>query len=149
MKAPTKYNYPHEVFAKVGTIESFHDRVKYLKDTQTFAIRTILQCNFNPHILLDLPEGAPPFNRDGLPPENSMGRIDKSIKVLGRIAIVGGKPSVGLERMRKETQFIQLLESVHSADADIILAMKSKTLDKMFPTIDKTLVDAAFPGLSG
>lgn len=143
-----KYKYPHEVFADLAKIDSFHDRANHLRSNSSFAIRTILQCNFTPSIRLDLPDGAPPFNRDGMPLGNSLGRIDKAIKVLGRIAIMPGQtPSVGIARIKKETLFIQLLESVNEKDADVIIVMKEKSLTSMYPILDETLVKAAFPDL--
>lgn len=148
MKASTSYSYPHEVFAALGNISSFHDRVKFLQDKQSFAIRTILQCNFTPSIILDLPDGAPPFTRDVLPVGNSLGRIDKAVKILGQL-VLGERPSTGLDRMRKETRFIQLLESINEKDADVIIAMKDKKLSEVFPVLDLTLAKAAFPNLFG
>ena len=148
MKTKKTYRYPSEVFTKLGEIDSFHDRVAYLQEEQTFAIRTILQCNFTPTIRLDLPDGTPPFTRDILPGDNSLARLDRVIKSLGRIALIGDQaPAVGLEKMRKETQYIKLLESVNEADADVIIAMKDKALTKKFPVLDYVLVKAAFPTL--
>lgn len=139
---------PYEVFTLIEQTNSFHDRVKLLRDYETFAIKTILQCAFTPTINLDVPEGSPPFLRDVLPPKNSLGRIDKSIKILSRIALIGDqKPAVGIARIKNEKLFIQLLESVNENDADVIIAMKDKKLSKMYPSIDKTLVMTAFPQL--
>jgi hypothetical protein len=142
-----KYLYPHEAFAALSKIDSFHDRVKFLQEKQSFAIRTILQCAFTPHIVLDLPEGVPPFERDILPVGNSLGRVDKAVKVLGQLVAPGGTPTKGLSRMKKETRFIALLESINGKDADVILAMKDKKLTEMFPALDLTLAKAAFPNI--
>ena len=144
---PPRYLYPHEVFGALDKIDSFHARVAFLQAKQSFSIRTILQCAFTPSIVLDLPEGAPPFNRDVLPVGNSLGRVDKAVKVLGKLVARNGVPSVGLGRMKKETLFIQLLESIYEKDADVIIAMKDKQLTKMFPSLDHTLAKAAFPNL--
>jgi hypothetical protein len=146
MQAPKKYMFPSDVFNGLAEIASFHDRVAYLQKHQSYAIRTIIQANFNPHIIFDLPYGSPPFNADGLPAENSLARIDKGIKVLGSL-IVQGKPSVGLERIRKETRFLQLIESVNERDAAIIIAMKDKKLTEDFPLLDHALAKAAFPDI--
>ncbi len=146
MQAPKKYMFPHEVFNELSNINSFHDRVAYLQEHQSYSIRTIIQANFNPHIQFDLPYGSPPFNGDDMPPENSLGRIDKQIKVLGSL-IIQGNPSVGLERIRKETKFLQLIESINRKDADIIIAMKDKKLEEAFPILDRTLAKAAFPDM--
>jgi hypothetical protein len=143
-----KYKYPHEVFAELEKISSFHDRVAYLRENDSFAIKTILQCNFSPTIELDLPEGAPPFRRDVMPADQTPARIDKAIKVLGKLARYPGQPAAsGLGKIKMETLFVNLLETVNEHDADIILAMKEKTLSKKYPSIDLTLVKTAFPEL--
>jgi len=103
---------------------------------------------FSPNIRLDLPEGIPPFSRDNLPLGNSMGRVDKAIKVLGKLALMPGQtPSSGLSKIKKETLFIQLLESVNEKDAEAIIAMKDKTLSQLYPVLDETLAKAAFPDI--
>lgn len=144
---PPRYLYPHEVFGALEKMDSFHDRVAFLQAKQSFSIRTILQCNFTPSIVLDLPDGSPPFERDVLPVGNSMGRVDKAVKVLGQLIAPNGVPTKGLSRMKKETRFIQLLESVYEKDADVIIAMKDKALSKMYPALDLTLAKAAFPNI--
>lgn len=146
--APKKYKYPHEVFSEVDKLESFHDRVAYLRENASFAVKTILQCNFAPTIGLDLPEGSPPYRKDVMPADLTPARIDKAIKVLGKIAIFPGQaPAKGLEGMKKQTLFINLLESINEDDAEAILLMKEKQLTTKYPTIDETLVKTAFPEL--
>jgi len=49
-------------------------------------------------------------------------------------------------KYRLEMQFIQLLESLSSAEADILLAVKSKTLQKKYP-VTKDIAKKAFPDL--
>jgi hypothetical protein len=141
-----KYQYPHEVFAYVTTLSSFDDRVQYLEANASFAIKSILQCNFSPHIVLDVPAGAPAFKRDTLPGDQTLARIDKAIKVLGDLVLKRGQtPTASLLSIKRQSRFIQLLESVNEKDADIIIAMKDKILTLLFPVIDETLAKAAFP----
>lgn len=49
-------------------------------------------------------------------------------------------------KYRLEMQFIQLLESLSSAEADILLAVKNKTLQKKYP-VTKDIAKKAFPDL--
>lgn len=143
-----KYRYPYEVFAELEAIKSFHERVKHLQQNASFAIKTILQCNFSPHIKLDLPEGSPPYRKDVMPPDQTPARIDKAIKVLGKLACYPGQPAAsGLAKIKMETLFVNLLETINENDAEIILAMKEKELEKSYPSIDLTLVKTAFPEL--
>lgn len=140
----SKYLFPHEVFGKLSMIKSFHDKIAFLRDNATYSVRMILQVNFTPSIELDLPPGNPPYTPDTNPPENSMARIDKAIKVISRL-LKGPHESGIIERASKETRFLQLLESVHGQDAQIIIAMKDKKIEKLFPEMNHILAHAAFP----
>jgi hypothetical protein len=139
------YLYPHEVFAKLNSIESFHERVKYLQENASFAIKTILQCNFS-KLVLELPDGMPPFKEDPMPSGYNLTRIDKAIGILPRL-IKEDTPAPALTRIKKETMFIRLLESIHKDDAAILVYMKDKEITKHYPNVDITLVKTAFPTL--
>lgn len=49
-------------------------------------------------------------------------------------------------KYRTEMQFVQLLESIHPDEAEVLLAVKDKTLQKKFP-LTKDIVKKAFPDL--
>lgn len=139
-----KMKYPFEVLTELSEITSFHDRVKFLKENAGFALKTLIQVNFSDVIQFDLPYGNPPFEEDILPPENSMARIDKAIKILPRL-IKFETPSSLIQRGTKERKFIHLLESVHNKDAEIIVASKDKELQKLYPDLSRELAHSAFP----
>src|SRR6056300_149512 len=102
------------------------DRIAVLKEYESFTLKTILQVNFNNWIEFDLPEGDAPYKKDKNPPEFSAGRIDKLIKELKHLVKQSKLP-----RARKELKFIQMLEAMHHKDADIIVAIKDKNLNKL------------------
>jgi hypothetical protein len=43
--------------------------------------------------------------------------------------------------------FLQILETIHPKDADMILAMKDKKLETLYPGITRDLVKQTWPGL--
>lgn len=135
--------FPHEVFEKVQAVRGMHDRVKILKENSSFALRTIIQINFNNWIQFDLPEGDAPFKEDTNPPEFSAARIDSAIKVLKYMV----KENKKLPRAQKELKFIQLLESLNVKDAKILVAVKDKKLDRLYPAMTEVLVRKAFPNI--
>lgn len=53
---------------------------------------------------------------------------------------------VSMPKYRLELLFIQLLESLHPTEADVLLAVKNKTLSKKF-AINKDIVKKAFPDI--
>ena len=134
---------PHEVFEKCETIRYKKDRQEYLSKYQTFAIRTILQLNYDKNIKLDLPEGTPPYKADAMPAGVQLQPINKVTKALG-ILMPGGKMS----RIKKEARFIRLLESCHSKDAKIIIAAKDGKLQDLYSKMTINLVQDALPKLN-
>jgi hypothetical protein len=132
--------FPYEIFDKVQSVRAMKDRVEILQENESFVLKSILQINFNDWIQFDLPEGEPPFTKDKNPPEFSAGRIEKQIKLLKMFI-----PESKLSRVKKEVKFIQLLESLHYKDSEIIVAIKDKKLNKLYPALTPVLIKKAFP----
>ena len=133
---------PHEVFVKCETIRYKDDRKEYLEKNQTFAVRTILQLNYDKNIKLDLPEGKPPYNEDGAPAGMGLQPINKAVKILGTLTEGGS-----LKKIKKERRFIQMLESIHAEDAKIIVAAKDGKLQDLYSKVTINLVKDAIPKL--
>ena len=133
---------PHEILKLVTKAKTTAAKVKVLQDNESFALKTLIQGNFDPKIVLDVPEGSPPYKQDESPAGLQMSRIDSSIKMLGNLVV--GNP---LPKMRKEMLFIQLLEGIHAEDAELVIAMKDKKLTDICPTLTKKVAEKAFPKL--
>jgi len=132
----------NEIFTKVQDVRAMKDRVDILQANDCYALRLVLQGNFNEWVQFDLPEGSPPFKEDNNVPDRSAGRIDKNIKILKKLT-----KGSAMNSTKKEIRFVQFLESVNVNDAKIVIAMKDKELKKLFPALTPVLVDKAFPGI--
>jgi hypothetical protein len=130
---------PAELFAELEKVE---DKVKHLKENQSFGLVTLLQLAFSPSIKLELPEGAPPYKPDVSSPDRTLNRYDNAIRDIG-VCVVENR----IASFKKEKVFIQILESVSEKDAEIIIAAKDKKLTELYPHVTKELVEAAFPPL--
>ena len=133
---------PHEVFEQCEKIRYKKDRQEYLEKYQSFAIRTILQLNFDDNIKLDLPEGTPPYREDDAPAGMALKPINKALRLLGDLV-----PNSGVSKIKKEARFIQMLESIHSKDAKIIVAAKDGKLQELYSKVTINLVQDALPKL--
>ena len=134
---------PYEVFELVSKANNVKDRVKILQDNSTFYLRTILQANFNPNILFDLPDGAPPYTPDPMPAGKQVSHINRVIKNL-KFLVKGGSR---LNRFQKESKFIKVLETLHAEDAKVFIDMKDKNLSKSWKGLTEATVRKAFPAL--
>lgn len=118
------------------------DRVRELKShwpNKTLA--EILYYAYSDDIEFDLPEGEPPYNEcDVL--DNDGGLYRNSRKL--RIFVKGGEYK-DIPAIRKETLFVELLESIHPEEAKLVLAIKDKKIP--YRGITKEIVQEAFPNL--
>ena len=102
-------------------------------------LKTILAGAYYEGVKWNLPPGEPPFKPcDPVNAENFLYGETKRLYLFCE----GGPP---LTSLRRETLFVEMLESVHPEDAKILLAMKEKKLP--YKGLTKSVIAKAFPGL--
>jgi len=102
-------------------------------------LKTILAGAYYEGVKWNLPPGEPPYRPcDPVNAENFLYGETKRLYLF----CVGGPP---LTNLRRETLFVEMLESVHPKDAQILLAMKEKKLP--YKGLTKSVIAKAFPGL--
>lgn len=129
-----------EFLEKVSKLKKREEKVEALKFNDSFQIRTILQGAFDPRIKWALPEGTPPYTPTTLVDQENV-LIHGCRKLI--YFVEGGAP--GLKPLKRETMFIELLETVSPADAKLLCAIKDKKLPYKGITAD--IVREAFPDL--
>lgn len=129
-----------EVFKLASSQGSDENKAAFLKQNESFAIRTVLQGAFHPGIKFLLPEGEPPFQVND--PVSVETRLHSLVKKLDMF-IEGGRPIAS--QSKREMLFIEMLESVHPDDAKILLNMKDKK--DPWPGITHNVAHLAFPEL--
>jgi hypothetical protein len=128
-----------DLFSAVEKIKLKKDRIEYLQNHNSLALRDILKCAFDDSIIFDMPEGPPPYNewnKESHPPSSLHAETQK----LRFLVKQSDTPPA-----KKEIIFIGILESIDSRDAKILIAAKDKSLK--VKGITKKLVMEAFPGL--
>lgn len=116
-------------------------RLEVLQKYQSAALRDVLRGTFDDALQFTLPEGTPPYTPNR--PESTPGSLHREHKKFGYF--VKGGPGDRLNKIKRESMFINLLESIHPEDALIVLAMVAKKSPVKFLT--KKLVQEAFPTL--
>lgn len=131
-----------ELLKACAEIKKPEDRVQALRNTaaKTPAVLVILKHAFDPTIKFLLPDTDPPYK-----PTNFLDQEGKLYTELRRLYLFveGGNPN--LSKLRRETLFIELLESLDPNDAKLLCSMKNKKLP--YKEINSKLVLKAFPGL--
>lgn len=128
-----------QIIENASKIESIEDRAQYLRDNESEQLKYILELALTPGVKWEVPEGAPPYKPcDYIDIE---GRLYQEARTL-YIYLLGNKPE--LTRLKRESLFIGLLESIDKRDAELLIKVKDQKLPR---TISTKVVNLAFPGL--
>jgi len=130
-----------EIFAKVSKIKSKKEKVSFLKQYQTDALRMVVKSSFDPKIVWALPEGEVPYTPNDAPEGTEHSNLSYEARKLYHY-IQGGNP--GLSQSKRESMFVGLLESLHPDEADILVASKDKLLHQKYKGLSKNVVMEAF-----
>lgn len=132
-----------EVFEKFESLTKKEEKVKLLKENTHPALRDILRINFDADVVSVLPAGAPPYEKDDAPKghsSSSLFKLHRQFKYFFK-----GPFANQVQPIRREGIFLNILESIHPAEADVLVAAKDRKLK--VKGLTKALVDEAFPGL--
>ena len=115
-----------EVLANANKLKTKNDRVNYLKEQDCTALRDILRINFDETIELSLPPGEPPFKKF----ETEGKRKPKELRFeYPKFSNFVQAATPKLNQFKRETIFIDLLESIHPDDAQLFCTAKDKNLN--------------------
>ena len=168
---PTLPNNPFvfEVLDAASKQRSKAKKVEVLQRYKHPSLVSLFVWNYDSSIITLLPEGPVPYgtNRDD---QNSTGtlssRIDDAVSKMSEMGSTslgsqdqgqasiraeykkfynfckGGNPS--LSNLRRETMFINILEGLHPLEAEILILVKDKNLERKYK-ISKEVVSTAYP----
>lgn len=94
-----------------------------------FAIVTLLRFAFDPSIRFKLPKGVPPFRPSAEPMGMSPGNFYQYVRKFPLYL------REDISSFRLEQLFIQMLESLHPAEAEICILIKDQKLTEKYPSI--------------
>lgn len=129
-----------EILSKADKLSTDQERIDFLRANYSVPLATVLKNIFDTTVVFLLPEGAPPYKPNPYPGQEL--RLYAENRRL-YIFIEGQSPNIN--RVRREQLFIEILEAVSPDDAQLLIAMKDKSMP--FPSITGELVIQAFPGL--
>ena len=129
-----------EVLDKVAAAKTKDEKIKILRENESWALKDILNGTFNEDFKWNLPPGKPPYRASR--PESAPTNLLRQ-NVQFKYFFQGG-PGDKLSTVKRESLFIGLLEGIHPDDALVVLNMIAKKPPK---GITKKLAEEAFKGL--
>lgn len=129
-----------QVLKQANELDTLEKRRNFILQNDSPAIQAIIKHCFDPSIKFALPEGKAPYvPSDG---DRLEGRLYNEIRKL-YLFTEGGHP--GLTKLKREQLFIDLLESIHPEDAELLVAVKDKKMP--YKHISPNLIKKTYPGL--
>ena len=114
------------IFEDVAAANSIKARKKVLLENESKPLKEILKYAFHPDIKFALPPGKPPYKTIGSPDEYNPTYLYPNIRKF-YLYIEGGHD--GLTQLRREQLFVQMLESLHPKEAEVVIQIKDKKLN--------------------
>src|SRR6056300_840599 len=131
----------HEIFTKINNAKDKPKKIEVLKRYDQPYIRQLLKAAFDPKIKWILPEGTPPYIANEAPVGTEHTLLKNETRRL-YLFIEGGDNTVS--KTRKETLFIQLLEGLHQTEAELLINVKDKKLNKVYKGLTAEMVKESF-----
>ena len=131
----------HEIFTKINNAKDKPKKIEVLKRYDTPYIRQLLKAAFDPKIKWILPEGTPPYIANEAPEGTEHTLLRNETRKL-YLFLEGGDNTIS--KTRKETLFIQMLEGLHKTEAEVLIHVKDKTLNKTYKGLTEQLVKETF-----
>ena len=140
----------HEMFTKINNKKDRPGKIKILRQYDTNGLRMVLKAAFDPKIVWLVPEGDVPYISNDAPEGTEHTRLEQQARTLQNY--VGVKQDNGavnpaapqINSMKREMLFIQLLEGLSAGEAQVLLSVKNKTLNKTYKGLNASSVKEAF-----
>ena len=130
-----------EILTQVSKMKTKKEKVSFLRQYQTDALRMICKSSFDPKIVWELPEGDVPYTPNDAPEGTEHTLLQKEVRRLYHF-IKGGNPA--LNQNKREMMFVQMLEGLHKDEAELLIAAKDKSLHRKYKGLSDNVVKEAF-----
>jgi hypothetical protein len=130
-----------EILDKVAKLKTKKQKVEFLRQHNTDALRMILKSSFDPKIVWQLPEGEVPFSPNDAPEGTEHTVLAMEARKLYNF-IEGGNNEI--KQFQREKMFVQMLEGLNKDEAKLLISIKDKKLNTRYKGLTSNLVKEAF-----
>lgn len=139
----------HEIFTEVGTKTKVSDKISILQHHESDGVKAILRGAYDSRIEWAIPNTPPPYTPSESPSYDlADSKLEIAAMELGKFATFNGNPTnqgLNIPQVQRENHFIQLLESLHETEADLLKNVIKRKLP--YKGLTPNLVNQAFPNL--
>ncbi|QBP05984.1 hypothetical protein [Synechococcus phage S-B68] len=155
-KLPVSKTLISEVLQRVSNAKTKAQKVEILQEYKSEALTKVLLCNFAKSIAFVFPDGKTPYTPLDRPKGvdhqvlfSEQRMLDKFItKTVNGVTYYGcsGAIKPRIAQIKKEHLWIQLLEALHTEEAEVLDLIKDKKLTTRYKITRQNVIDA-FPEL--
>jgi len=131
-----------EVFRKVNNAKTKAEKTELLRKYNSQTLRSLLIWNFDESVKSMIPEGDVPFTPNPAPEGTDHVKLENEGKKLFYF-VKGGADT--MSQTKREQIFLGMLESLHPDEAEVLILVKDKALQKKYNRISKALIQETFP----
>jgi len=125
----------HEILELVDEQKTKAKKVAILQEYRDDSLTAVLIWNFDESVQSALPDGDVPYKPNEVPVGTDHTSLRREWKQLYHF-VKGGND--GLNNLRRESMFVQMLEGLHPKEAEIICMVKDKRLKDVYKvTLDQ------------
>lgn len=129
------------ILARANKAQNDIERAAIIRENSSATLKAILGMSFDPRVKWLIPEGPVTYKPAQTPPDTMNERLYVEHRRL-YIFVDGGHQS--LKQDRRETLFAELLENLDPEDAHMMLYVKEKKLDELYPNITYNFVRSLY-----
>lgn len=129
-----------EIVDKACELPTKEEKVAWLLKNNSKPLRNIIKIMYDPSLVLNIPDTAPPYTESNFP--DSWGMLYRESRKL--TYFVKGFDGDNLDQIRREAIFIQMLEAVDKDDAKLLIKMIAQ---KPLPGLPPSVINEAFNNL--
>ena len=155
-KLPVSQTLISEVLQRVSNAKTKAKKVEILQEYKSPALTKVLLCNFAKSISFCFPEGETPYRPNEKPKGVEHQMLITEHRMLENFIkkTVNGVTWYGcsnqtrprMQQLKKENLWIQVLESLHAEEAELLDLVKDKKLTSRYKITRQNVIDA-FPEL--
>tara|TARA_B110001454_G_scaffold43183_1_gene42265 strand:+ start:1972 stop:2454 length:483 start_codon:yes stop_codon:yes gene_type:complete len=142
----------HEICSKVNNAKDKAKKIGVLRKYRTECLEMFLNSGLNPNIVWMLPHGDVPYKPNEAPEgtehtilaqeaRNLYNYVKMNRSRLNLSEVIGNEH---INMAQREMMFIQMLEGLHTKEAQLVILAKDKLLSKNFKGLTATCVCEAF-----
>jgi len=132
-----------EILDRISKLKTKEEKITALRRDHNIVLENIIDLCFNPRLKFVLPTGEPPYKPQ--PKEaDCQATLYANLRKFGVFLETGPYPN--MRPYKRESQFVQFLESLDPDDAKLVIAIKDKKLP--YKGMNRKLFEEAWPALA-